>query len=975
METNSIGSERKSVQEPIIKYVSTTSDCENTLSKNINLKLGYEYLTKEKALQLRNGKSGIILIDIFIPQLLKLNPKLTEIEAREILKQLEKARPDIEGNFTIWQFLKGIKTIYIQSEKRDINVKLVDFENINDNIFQVTDEFEFSNGFQTIRQDVVFFINGIPVVFVETKSPSEIEGMSKAFEQLKRYHNECPELLAVEQVFVMTHIIKFLYGATWNVSEKNLYNWKEKQVADFENLVKSFFDKKRIVKLITDYILYTRKDDLLQKVILRPHQIRAVEKIVERAKEKKKKRGLIWHTQGSGKTYTMILAAKKIIENPLFENPTVIMLVDRNELEAQLFGNLQSVGFEYVELVQSKAHLEKILREDRRGLIVSMIHKFDGISENICRRDNVFILVDEAHRTTSGKLGNYLMGALPNATYIGFTGTPIDKSQYGQGTFLIFGKDDPPKGYLDKYSIAESIEDGTTVKLHYTLAPNELRINKELLEKEFLDLKEAEGMSDVEELNMVLEKAVNLKIAIKSPNRINEVAEFIAKHFRENVEPLGYKAFVVAIDREACSVYKKELDKHLPEDYSRIVYSSNYNDSEEMQKYHLSEEEEKRIRKSFLEPQKNPKILIVTNKLLTGFDAPILYCMYLDKPMRDHILLQTIARVNRPYEDEEGKKKPSGLVVDFIGIFSNLEKALAFDSSDIENIIDDIEKLKDRFKELIEFSENNYLKPLEKVDNDKKIEFIIVSFEDENKRKEFYSHYRDIIDIFNIISPDEFLRPYLEIIEALTKIYKILKEAFEFNIKVSKEFTKKVEELVKKNVHQSKIQNGLEIVEIDENTLTEIEKKNSQERSKVFNFGISIISHITKEKDRIPFLKSIGEKVEEILTSFRDRQISSKQALEEIKKLYNEIIEIQKTLIEKELNVDALTIYYILKKENIQELDQLVEKFKGLFDKYPHWKTSEEQQRYFKREAITLLRNLVKIEKAVEITNKIVTYK
>jgi len=228
------------------------------------------------------------------------------------------------------------------------------------------------------------------------------------------------------------------------------------------------------------------------------------------------------------------------------------MLIDRTELESQLYINLTSAGVEHVEVAGSKKDLRKLLKEDTRGLIVSMIHKFDEIPAKINTRDNIFVLVDEAHRTTGGTLGNYLMGALPNATYIGFTGTPIDKTAYGQGTFVTFGKDDPPQGYLDKYSISESIEDGTTVPLHYTLAPNELRVDREVLEQEFLNLREAEGVSDIEELNKILERAVNLRNMLKSKDHVHNVAKYTVEHFTKYVEPMGYKAFFVAVYLEYC---------------------------------------------------------------------------------------------------------------------------------------------------------------------------------------------------------------------------------------------------------------------------------------------------------------------------------------------------------------------------------------------------------------------------------------
>jgi len=503
------------------------------------------------------------------------------------------------------------------------------------------------------------------------------------------------------QLFSLTHLVHFYYGATWSLEQQYLFNWKEESAGkDFENLVKQFVHPQRLLRIVRDFILFTRRDDELAKVVLRPHQMRAVERALVRAADPKKRHGLVWHTQGSGKTYTMITLAKRLIEEPVFKNPTVLMLVDRTELEAQLFGNLSAAGIEHVKIAHSKEDLQRLLKADTRGFIVSMIHKFDDISANINTRKNIFVLVDEAHRTTGGDLGNYLMGALPNATYLGFTGTPIDKTAHGKGTFKVFGVDDE-KGYLDKYSIAESIEDGTTVPLYYSIAPNDMRVDRATLETEFLDLVEAQGMADFDDVNRVLEKAVTLRNMLKNPDRMQRVAQYLSNHFRENVEPMGYKAFVVAVDREACVRYKTELDKYLPKDYSQVIISPGHNDAPELVEHHLANEKEQQIRKDFRDPEKLPKILIVTEKLLTGYDAPILYCMYLDKPMRDHVLLQAIARVNRPYESE-GKRKPGGFVVDFVGIFEKLEKALAFDSADVQAVVEGLDVLESRFRELME---------------------------------------------------------------------------------------------------------------------------------------------------------------------------------------------------------------------------------------------------------------------------------
>ena len=939
---STLGGEKKSVQEPIIQYVQEPSaEYAAQNGGGVFPNLGWQYVNPDEALRLRGGETGMVFREIFVSQLQKLNSDFADhLMAEDIIKKIETVPATIEGNFTVWEYLKGLKPVFVPSEKRERNITLLDTRHIDRNTFHVTDEFRFTNGTRTIRQDIVFLINGIPLLFIETKAATKVEGMSEALEQVKRYHRDCPELLAVLQAYAITHISKYYYSGTWNTSEKLLFNWKEEAGGNFEQLVKTFFDRERIVKLIADFILFTRQDDELKKVVLRPHQMNAIDKIVERAQDPAKHRGLVWHTQGSGKTYTMIVAAQKIIQNPLFENPTVIMLVDRNELESQLFANITALGIGNVEVTESKEHLRELLSRDRRGLIVTMIHKFEGIRANVNTRKNIFVLVDEAHRTTGGKLGNYLMGAIPNATYIGFTGTPIDKTQYGEGTFITFGKDDPPHGYLDKYSIAESIADGTTVPLYYTLAPNELRVEKEVLEKEFLDLKEAEGMSDVEELNKVLERAVTLRNMLKNKERVEKVVLYVANHFLNTVEPMGYKAFLVGVDREACALYKQEMDKYLPADYSQVVYSPFYNDPEELAKYHLPDIEEKRIRKAFRKPNELPKILIVTEKLLTGFDAPILYCMYLDKPMRDHVLLQAIARVNRPYEDEEGRKKVSGFVLDFVGIFDNLEKALAFDSQDIAGIVRDVEELKKRFKEEMEKARENYLTIISEKEKDKAVEALLNYFLEEEIRNEYYRFFKELSTIYEIISPDAFLRNYLDDYETLSRMYQILRENYDRGIDIKKDFTRKTIELVKKHTKSGEIQPTIDIFEINEETLEKIEKSKASDIEKVFNLIKSIERTVAQEGDTAPYLKSIAEKAEMLAKLFQDRQKTTRETLEVLKKIIEEIVTAKKEQEEKKMKSEIFSIYWILDRSGFENATSMANEMEKVFAQYPHWHKS-----------------------------------
>lgn len=952
-----LGSERGAVQNPFIRYADEA---------------GWTYLSPEEALNHRRGLTSPILDTVLIDQLQRLNPNIVDHEkAERIRDNLIRVRPNIEGNLDAWEYLKGLKTVFVEAEKREKNIRLLDTENFEANTFHVTDEFTFSNGTPpNIRTDVMLCINGIPIIVGETKSAHHMDGIAEALDDLRYYHRHGPELLSICQLHALTHLVKFYYGATWNLSRKGLFNWREEAAGDFETLVKTFVAPRRVLRAITEFILFTRTDGELAKAVLRPHQMRAVERCVQRAREDEKRRGLIWHTQGSGKTYTMITVAKRLIEDPIFENPTVLMLVDRNELEAQLFGNLDAVGFGSVEVAQSKKNLRELLKADRRGLIVSMIHKFDDIPENINQRENIFVLVDEAHRTTGGDLGNFLMGALPNATYLGFTGTPIDRTQYGKGTFKVFGTDDD-KGYLDKYSIRESVEDGTTVPLHYTLAPNDLQVDRETLETEFLNLKEVEGVSDIEELNKVLERAVTLKNMLKNRERVDKVAQFVANHFQETIEPMGYKAFLVAVDREACAFYKESLDKYLPPEYSEVVISSGgKKDPEHLQKHRLSDDAEKEIRKQFRKSEELPKILIVTEKLLTGFDAPILYCMYLDKPMRDHVLLQAIARVNRPYEDDDGRRKPSGFVLDFVGIFDKLEKALAFDSEDVKGVVEGLDILKQRFVQLMDKAKREYLPVTKGKKGDKAVEACLDHFRDEEERQKFYQFYRELEECYEIISPDAFLRPHIADYQELTSMYRVVRASYERNVPVDKSFLRKTAKLVQENTQTGEIEQPEKIHKLTAETLEKIAGEQRPETVKVFNLLKALHDMVQQKAQQEPYLISIGEKAEQIADAFEKRQKTTQECLDELERLVAELREAEQQRDDTELSPEAFAVYWMLKRDGVAEAQKVAQSAAQAFDEHPHWETSSHHEQGVRRSLYKALID-AKIDSVVECAQNI----
>jgi len=918
--------EAKSVQERIIKYA---------------VEAGWQFVPRAES-DLRRGdemsyKSQPYYPEVLMAKLKEFNPWL--LEDYNFFLPI----PKIEGNREMLLALRGQRTAYDEDEARERNVVVIDFAHPEKNVFEVTDEFTISNNRYSNRQDIVFLINGIPVIGLECKNLTTTEGIDKALDQIRRYHRESPELMALEQSYLASEGMRIEYGVTWNTAKRNIFKWRGDKVGELENKIKTFFDIKHVLNLIEKYIMFIEKDEQLTKIVLREHQANAVEAVLIRALKEDATKGLIWHTQGSGKTYTMIKTAELLFKSNDADKPTVVMMLDRNELEGQMEGNLTAAGLKNVRKAMSITDLVDILRSDYRGIVITMIHKFRGLPADLNTRKNIFVLIDEAHRTTGSDLGTFVMAAMPNATFIGYTGTPIDKAQYGKGTFKTFGVSDA-KGYLHKYSISESIADGTTLPLYYNLAPNEMLVPKETLEREFLNLAEEHGITDIEELNAVLERAVNTRNFLKGKGRIEKVGKFIADHFKQYIEPMNYKAFVVAVDREACALYKKELDKYLPSEWSEVVYSSNNNDSELLKEFDHDEQKEKEIRRDFAKFGGTPKILIVTEKLLTGYDAPILYCMYLDKPMRDHVLLQTIARVNRPYENEQMKMtKPHGFVLDFVGIFDKLEKALSFDSDEVNAIVKDLALLKKRFVTKLTEEAKPYFDLLKGPFDDRLAGVLIEYFRDEETRKTFFKLYNEIEMLYEIISPDAFLRPYVDEYITLSSVYQVVRNAYADHVSIDREFQKKTAELVREHIQSSPIKLGTEIVQLDEKGIVLIKERNQPNEVKIINL-IKSIQRKAEENSNDPVLISVKERAEDIMDAYTSRQMSTQDALKQLLALADGEAKRTEEQTKEGISSVAWFIRDVLASSKIVDMPA-VKELEAIIGEYPEFAKSEKLTR------------------------------
>lgn len=952
------------------------------------VEIGWMPLAPQDAVYQRGGEDGVFLRGMLVRKLREFNAWLSEDAARGIVEKLEAeaARATIEANRELLAWMRGERQWYDEGEARHRGVRLIDFEKTDANEFQVTWEWKIKPPARKgNRADVMFLVNGIPVCIVEHKNPKDGDAIERGIKQLRRYELETPELLAAPQLFNVTHLLDYWYGATWAANRRDMTRWKEKREDTYRFAVQSFFERTDFLRTLQHWILFYVQDGETRKSVLRQHQRRAIEAVLARCLDKKKTRGLIWHTQGSGKTFTLLTAARQILEDKArFANATVVLVVDRTELEGQLKGWVERLLGEMqqqdiaVKRVNTKADLQALLDADFRGLVVSMIHKFEAIRKDSVARDNVYVFIDEAHRSVAKDLGTYLMAALPKATIIGFTGTPIARTSQGESTFKIFGAEDQ-QGYLDKYSIAESIEDETTLPIKHVMAPSTMTVPADRLDKEFFALAEAEGVTDVEELNRVLDRAVGLRTFLSADDRIEKVAAFVAGHFKENVLPLHYKAFVVAVNREACAKYKRELDKLLPSEWTAAVYTESGADAVDrplVAELQLSAEREDDVRRSFKKPGEEPKILIVTDKLLTGYDAPVLYCMYLDKPMRDHVLLQAIARVNRPYVDAEGIRKKVGLVVDFVGVLRELKKALKFDSEDVSGVIEDLDVLLEDFRGRIAIAKTEYLEAGEGSADEKLERLVYGRFLEPDARKAFFEAFKEIEALWEILSPSPELRDHIDSYKHLTHLYAAVRNAYAEKIGFIADLAYKTKRLIEERATQEGLGKFSKSVTFDVKTLESLRDEKGPDEGKVFNLVRGLQQELDENADTAPVLQPLKDRAERILKDLEERKTTGMAALEQLAKLAADKDLALKAAQESGLSARAFGVYWSLREDpalkaaGVDPMD-LARDVEELSGRFPNASVNADEERRLRAALYKPLLNVSK-ERRAEVVDRVV---
>ena len=611
-----------------------------------------------------------------------------------------------------------------------------------------------------------------------------------------------------------------------------------------------------ILDLFRYFTLFsTDKHNRKIKVVCRYQQFEGANLIVNRVKAGYPKKGLIWHFQGSGKSLLMVFAAQKLRMMKELNAPTVIIVNDRIDLSGQIFGTFSMADVPNLVPADTNAELTRLLRADTRKVIITKIFEFAKITEPINYRDNIIVMVDEAHRTQEGDLGARMRMALPNAFFFGLTGTPINKLD--KNTFATFGAAEDRTGYMSRYSFADSVFDKATLPLHFEPVPVKLHVDQEAIDEAFKQLTDQADLTE-EERSKVAQR-VRMSAIMKDPNRIRAVCEHIADHFMSKVNPNGFKAQVVCYDRECCVLYKKELDRLLGEATSTIVMDTNNDKADEYKKWRRSRDEEAKVLDNFRDPNNPLQIVIVTSKLLTGFDARILQTMYLDKPMKDHTLLQAICRTNRVFNQD----KTYGLIVDYIGIFDNVAKALFFDSESVEKVISNIESVKGKVPEMV-VACVTFFPGVDRTRDD--WEGLVAAQDclpDDATKDAFGAHYRALNRVWNALSPDACLNPYKAEYRWLSKVYDSIRPTDERGKLIWAALGPKTLQLVHENMSVIGVDEEEDILAMDAKIIEKFISGEALPDKKRRKVEIDLAAIILEHRDDLRFV-ALGERMEKL---------------------------------------------------------------------------------------------------------------
>lgn len=954
-------------------------------------KLGFNYFDASIA-DTRESINEVILEDRLRQSLLKINPWLRDNTLEKVVRKLKNIQAStlMEANQIVFDFItkKDSITEKPTPEAKPQPVFIIDYENIENNDFLIVNQMKYNGIHKNSIPDIVVYINGLPIAIIEAKSPKV--SITDAISDLGYYQENSQKLFHYNQICVGMNKGKALYG-TIGSQFAHYSKYKLEDLTELELLVErtptaqdiliySLFKKEMLLDIIRNFTIFEIDQGRTIKKLPRYQQLRAVNKILDRLKTQNKG-GVVWHTQGSGKSITMVYLATKLRrEEAGFDNPTIIVVTDRIDLDNQISSTFRRTGFSNPIQAVSISNLKELLKDSYGKTLMTTIHKFQERAEEqkeeieiLSDKSNVFVLIDEAHRSQYGMTAAYMRNSLPNAKFIAFTGTPIDKEEKLTLRTFYGGSD-----YIDKYTIKQSVEDGNTLAIRYQTGMPEYFIEKDLMNEVFSSVF---GHESEEKQAKLKSKAASLDTFLMAKRRVEEIAKHIIKHFKEKIYPNNYKAMLVCHNRYQAIAYQKAFlklkEQGLNSFESKVIMSfDNKKDPIEFRELAVEEDKIKKAIEEFKLPfgNENEKslsgekrfdntaILIVSDMLLTGYDAPIVQCMYIDKLLKEHTLLQAIARVNRTKSGKE-----YGLVVDYAGITNYLTEALKIFSGDLEasDVMTDIENektiLDNRHSKMVAFF--NDIKIDRFKDRAKFVDECVLYLEPEDLRDK----YIDLVKLFNksmdIVLPDSFATKF----EYDLKLYNDIKlEAVNTHTPekmfITREETKKIQMIIDEHLRATGVHYLLhEAIDITDPEAFRRELENKSGKTKELTIANRIKHAIQANKKENPdFYKDIAKRLEELIKAREEDRMTQAQLLIEFDKLQEEIRNSKEEW--KRLGLtskEQFPIFKTLEKvvPNPKEFTIAVFDKVGMYLQKSDWKDHDDIKKEIRKNIKSLLRN------------------
>jgi type I restriction enzyme R subunit len=859
-------------------------------------RLGWAFVPAEELDAERSSPRDALLLTRLENAIRRLNPWISAENVGRILRELGavQAASLTEANEKLHIILT-----YGATARQDIGdglgikdrpVRLLDFEDPagSGNEFVFTRQFPVKNvrGL-TALPDIVLFVNGIPLAVIECKSPKITEPITEGIGQLLRYqeledrfeHLGMPKLFETIQVVAVICGVGARFGTVgtpsthwgeWKVPYPLTLDEFQKREGDptAQNVaLYGLFRRDNFLDLIRNFIVFEVDDGRLVKKLARYQQFIAVNRAIARIQENEgpERGGVVWHTQGSGKSLTMVYMALKLRRMTELENPTIVIVTDRTDLDRQITGTFQNCGFPNPEQANRISHLKQLLASHSGKTILTTVQKFGGINERLADGENVFVMVDEAHRTQYKSLAARMRQALPNACFLGFTGTPIDKKD--RSTFATFGP------YIHTYTIDEAVKDGATVPIFYETKLADLHIAGGTIDQVFERVFKDRTQEEREEIKR---RYATEEALAGAPSRIRQICLDLIEHFEKFIYPNGYKAQVVAANREIAVLYKETLDRLLSYEgapKTALIMSIGHNDPKRYRDATVPKDRQKVVTDDQFKKKGDPlAILIVCDMLITGFDAPIEQVMYLDSPLREHTLLQAIARVNRISDD----KKTYGLIVDYWGISRNLQDALSvFNPADVANALrpksDELPRLESRHQTVMRFFHG-----VKKND----MEACLKVIEPEDVRAEFDQAFRRFAASLDMVLPDPAALRFTADLRWLGDLRATARNRFRDDTFDLDGCGEKVRQMIEEHVQSSGVRGLMEPVSVFSHEFDEAVGKLSSPEAKASEMEHALRHEISVRLEENPvFYKSLRERLEALIEARRRAQIDAAEQL------------------------------------------------------------------------------------------------